>query len=226
MTRTGNKEIKLPYTFDIYNKGSKNTEWKFTKATIYRLFFDIENTVKKDFNSGIALPLPADKITYRNYPSKNSTDNWTKLPEIEDCMYAGAWYSDKWVEYNYEKYNNDWNKWFTLMQPYWHGKLSISIDDTDKSKNWSTLKITVNNANFNKAREEKIKELSDIANLKKWADESNAKEKAEIKKSEEEEEKRKKENEAFKKWWNSLSDDDRLSWSMGYGRGDGNYTGD
>ena len=42
----------------------------------------------------------------------------------------------------------------------------------------------------------------------------------------EEEEKHKKAKEEWNKWWNNLSDDEKLSWSMGYGRGSGNWTGD
>ena len=59
-----------------------------------------------------------------------------------------------------------------------------------------------------------------------WADEADAAEKAEIKKHQEEEEKHKKAKEEWNKWWNNLSDDEKLSWSMGYGRGSGNWTGD
>ena len=108
------------------------------------------------------------------------------------------------------------------------GKISVTIKESDikKSYDGKVLEIVVNNDKFNKDREEKIKELKDPKHLKEWADEADAREKAEIKKRQEEEEKRKKAKEEWNKWWNSLSDDERLSWSMGYGRGSGTWTGD
>ena len=67
--------------------------------------------------------------------------------------------------------------------------------------------------------------MKDIANLKKWADEADAKEKAAIEKARQEAEKRKKEAEEYNKWYNSLSDEEKLSRAMGYGVS-GKWTGD
>ena len=235
------KDIKLPHTFDIYNEGPKNKDYKISKSVIHELFFKIEKTeeIKVDdnytvvkfldkYNQFIRLPLPADKIDYKEWPTKSSTNNWTKLPEINEYTSAGAWYSDKWVEYNWRKYNEDWSKWFKMLKPYMKGKISVTIWTDGKEDKFGDkqLFITVNNDKFNKEREEKIKELSNVDNLKKWAEEADAKEKAEIEQRKKEEEEKKKREEEWSKWWNSLSDDERLSWSMGYGRGNGNWTGD
>lgn len=235
-----NKEvIKLPYTFDIYNEGSKNVNYKITKSTIYKIFFSIDKKEEFDTKDGekvvkfvdkhsqmIKLPLPASEIIYKNYPTKENTKNWTEIPEIIDYTYAGAWYSDKYVEYNYRKYNEDWNKWFKMLKPYMKGKISVTIDESNQKDDtgWKTLEIKVNNDQFNKEREEKIEELKDPKHLKEWAESADAKEKAEIKRLEQEEIDQKKSKEAWKKWWDSLSNDEKLSWSMGYGRN--GYTGD
>ena len=235
------QSIKLPYTFDIYNEGPKNKDYKITKSTIYKIFFSIDKKEEFEKEDGtkvlkfvdnhsqmIKLPLPADKITYREFPNKETTKNWTVVPEIRDYTWAGAWYSNKFAEYNYSKYNKDWNEWFTMLKPFMKGKISVTIKESDEKKSYDgkVLEIVVNNDQFNKDREEKIKELKDPKHLKEWADEVDAAEKTEIKKHQEEEEKHKKAKEEWNKWWNNLSDDEKLSWSMGYGRGSGNWTGD
>ena len=233
--------IKLPYTFDIYNEGPKNKDYKITKSNIYKIFFSIDKSEEFNQEDGttvvkfvdkheqmIKLPLPADKITYKEYPTKKSTDNWTKIPEVQDYMYAGAWYSNKISEYNYSKYNEDWNTWFRMIKPYMRGKISVTVNEEKpkKENGDKVLVFTVNNDKFNQAREQKIQELKDVNNLKKWADEADSAEKAKIKKNQEDERERKEAEDRWNKWWNSLNDDERLAWSMGYGRGSGTYTGD
>lgn len=240
----GKFQIDLPYTFDIYNEGAKNKNYKITKANIKKIYFGAERTEESQKENGvkvikflksyaqmIRLPLPADRITYKDFPTKENTKNWTVIPEIQEYTYAGAWYSDKYVEYNYYKYNEDWNNWLTMLKPYMKGKISVTIDESsEKEYDNTVLEIKVNNNIFNKEREEKIKELKDVKHLKEWADEADRKEKEAIKKHQEEEENRKKAEEEWKKWWNSLSDDEKLSWTMGYGQTDqyGNprYNGD
>ena len=71
-----------------------------------------------------------------------------------------------------------------------------------------------------------VRENPDVNNLKKWADEADSAEKAKIKKNQEDEREREEAEDRWNKWWNSLNDDERLAWSMGYGRGSGTYTGD
>lgn len=233
-------QIKLPYNFDIYNEGAKNVKFKITKKNIYKLYFKLEDWVEekdkdnpnlihaiqrgKDYDQFIKLPLPATAVTYKEFPTKSSTNNWTKIPEIATYMYAGAWYSDKFVEYNYNKYNHDWDKWLTYLKPFMKGKISATLKESDEKDD--VLEIVINDKKFNEERETKIKELSNPDLLKKWADEADAKEKAEIEKRKKEEEEKEKKQKAWDKWWNSLSDDERLSWSMGYGRGSGSWTGD
>lgn len=216
--------IKLPYTFDIYNEGAKNVNYKITKSTIYKIFFNIGKS--ENYSQMIKLPLPGDKITYKEFPNKENTKDWTVVPEISEYALAGAWYSDKFKEYNYNKYNKDWNDWFAMVKPYMKGKLSVTLSETDDkdSSKFKILELQVNNEQFNKERAEKIKELKDPKNLETWAQEADAKEKAEIKKRETDEANKKKASEEWNKWWNSLSDDEKTSWSMGYGRN--KYQGD
>lgn len=236
-----NKEIiKLPYTFDIYNEGPKNKDYRITKSTIYKIFFNIDKVEKTEDETGITivkfidnhsqmikLPLPASEITYKVIPTKESTKNWTEIPEIQQYTYAGAWYSNKNVEYNYKRYNEDWNKWFNMIKPYMKGKISVTITEEKSNDGKSKILVfNINNDQFNKEREEKIKEMSNVDNLRSWAEDADSKEKAEIKKREEEETKRKEAEIEWKKWWDSLSDDERLSYTMGYNNKSGNWTGD
>ena len=98
--------IKLPYTFDVYNEGPKNKDYKIAKANIYKIFFNIEKQEfeKEDgekvvkfvdhYDQMICLPLPADKITYKTYPTKENTKDWTEIPSYRkiishapSCMY-------------------------------------------------------------------------------------------------------------------------------------------
>lgn len=234
--------IKLPYTFDIYNEGPKNKDYKITKSNIYKIFFSIDKKEEFDRKDGvkvvkfvdshsqmIRLPLPADKITYKIFPNKETTKDWTEIPDIQEYTWAGVWYSDKSTEYNYSKYNNDWNEWFKMIKSLMKGKISVTIDESGEKDDLGDkiLEIKLNNAEkFYKDREDKIKELQDLNNLKLWAEEAGRKEKEEIQRRKENEENSKKTQEDWHNWWNSLSDEERLSWTMGYGRGSGKWTGD
>ena len=224
-------QIKLPYIFDLYNEGPKNKDFKISKANIYKIFFSVGKSEEVDKEEGkkvvkfienysqmIRLPLPADKITYKEIPNKENTKNWTEIPEINEYMWAGAWYSNKFKEYNYTKHNEDWNEWFTMIKPFMKGKISVTIDETGENNklDYKTLGIIVNNEQFNKEREEKIKELKDPKNLEKWSTEADEKEKTEIKKQQEDELNKKKAADEWNKWWNSLSDSDKLAYTMGY----------
>ena len=228
----GKDIIKLPYTFDIYNEGPKNKDYKITKSNIYKIFFSIgkEEQTEKDgekivkfvnsYNQMIRLPLPADKITYKKFPNKENTKDWTEIPEIQEYTWAGAWYSHKFVEYNYDKYNKDWNDWFKMIKPFMKGKISVTVIDAGNN----VLEFKLNNEQFNKERDEKIKDLKDIKHLEEWSKEADAKEKTEIEKRKKDEEEKQKAAKAWDKWWNSLTDHEQLAWSMGYGQG--KYQGD
>ena len=214
------KTIKLPYTFDIYNSGPKNVGHKITKHNIYKIFFSIEDSAVDfvdEYAQMIKLPLAPDKIGYKEYPTKANTDNWTKVPEIVTHMYAGAWYSDKWVEYNYNNYNRDWDNWLGSLKPYMSGKVSVTLSDSNEKDEigWKYLVVTVNNDKFNKDREERIKYLQDPANLQYYAEA----ERKRVEAIERENAERLRKQKEFDDWWNSLSDGEKLSWEMGYGRG-------
>ena len=219
------QRIKLPHTFDIYNSGAKNVNHKITKHNIYKIFFGIEDDgieFMDTYDEDIKLPLPASLISYTECPTKANTNNWTEVPEVNEYMYAGAYYSDKWVEYNYDRYNNDWDTWLNSLRPYMSGKVSVTLsEDSQRAKGGrKQLIITVNNSKFNKEREEKINALKDPENLKKYADEAKRRE-DQIKQEEAERQTRRAK---FEKWWDSLSDDEKKSYRMGYGTG--KYMGD
>lgn len=213
-------KIKLPYTFDIYNSGPKNLNHKITKINIYKIYMNLANDNKYGYDSMIKLPLAPNDITYAERINKDNTDNWTKLPEIKDYMYAGGYYSEKRVEYNYNDYNRDWDKWLNSLKPYMSGKISVTIRKDDNNKR--DLVIEVNNTKFNKERKEKISNLKDLKNLEPYIEEER-RYKEEIRQKEIADKKAK---EAHDRWWKSLSDDEQMSWAMGYGRGRGNWTGD
>ena len=219
------RKIRLPHTFDIYNSGPKNVDHKITKHNIYKIFFSIEDSAVEfvdKYAQMIKLPLAPDEIAYAEYPTKANTDNWTKVPEIVTHTYAGAWYSDKWVEYNYNNYNRDWDNWLDSLKPYMSGKVSVTLSDSKEKDGWGwkQLMITVNNDKFNKEREAKIKQLQDPANLQYYAE----KERKRAEEIERENAERIRKQKAFDDWWNSLSDGEKLSWEMGYGQG--RYMGD
>lgn len=218
------KQIKLPYTFDIYNKGAKNVNFKFTKAAIHRIFFSIDND---HLDQMIECPLLPEKICYSKFPDKKNTKDWTEVPEVRDYMLCGAWYSNKYVEYNYNRYNRDWEEFLTDLFKRFKGKVSVTIDVHETDLGWTTEKrlfITVNDDKFNKEREEKVKELSDTSNLKKWEDEATAKEKKEIEDRRKQEEENERAAKEWEEWWNSLSPGQKASYERGYGQG--RYQGD
>lgn len=251
------KKIELPYTFDLYNSGSRNVDYKITKNTIYRMYFASEqypddelydkvtsgnlsaeiykvSSPKYNWAFMIKLPLPASEIRYKDFPTKSNTDNWTKLPDIVDATYGPA-FSEKASEtYNWSEYNYIWTKWLNMIKPYMHGKISVTMQKTNEKDEYGHIyvELHINDRKFNAERDDKIKELSDPSNLKKFADEATAKEKAELEKKEEEERKEREKQEKWDKWWNSLSAEEQERYKYNqmiqntYGYGSGRYNGD
>ena len=76
-----------------------------------------------------------------------------------------------------------------MIKPYMRGKISVTVNEEKpkKENGDKVLVFTVNNDKFNQSREQKIQELKDVNNLKKWADEADSAEKAKIKKNQEDE---------------------------------------
>lgn len=231
------EDVKLPYTFDLYNEGPKNKNYWMGKKFIYNTFFDLEDNHKEHYSQDILLPLSADKLYYKEKPTASSTDNWTKIPEIETHMSAGAWYSDKWVEYNYKQYQRDWNDWFAMIKPYMKGKISVTINKSNEVDivEWAKLEISVNDKKFNQDIADKIKEMTDPQLLKDWKDKADKEEQARLERLQKEQEKRQREEEArqkrveaYNKWWNSLTPEQQKAEityrAMGYGQG--RYMGD
>lgn len=218
-------KIKLPHTFDIYNSGAKNVNHKITKYNIYKIFFNIDGDAVNfidTYSEFIKLPLAPNDITYIEQPTKSNTNNWESVPEVNEYTYAGAYYSDKSVEYNYDRYNSDWDRWLNSLRPYMSGKISVTIkEDKERSKTGhKQLIIIVNNDKFNKDRDDKIKELKNPDNLKRYAEDAKRREN-EINQKEVD---RKKAQNEHDKWWNSLSDSEKECWIRGYGQG--KYMGD
>ena len=226
----GKKKITLPYTFDIYNEGDKNKDFKITKSNIYHIYFSLEDGVDRSLDSSIELPLAADDIQYAEPLDKETTKNWTAAPRIRTNMYAGAWYSDKKSEYNYNKYNEDWNTWLRSLKPWMKGKIEVTLLSKD-----SKLTIHVNDNDFNKKREEKIKELSDVDKIKKFGHDVDERENKRIKELEAERIKREEEIRKYNDFLNSMPEKERLAYlrQADYDRnylrhyhGPGRYTGD
>ena len=221
----GQVKIRLPHTFDIYNEGAKNKDFYITKSNIYHIFFNIDDIENKDKNMGfIKLPVIADKIAYKEFPTKENTSNWTKIPDICDYCYAGAFYSDKATEYSKKKYDQDWNEWLRSLKPYMTGKISVTMDSED-----GQLFINVNNAKFNDDRKAKLDDLKDIKNLKKIGEEISKKEKEEMEKREAEIKKAEREKEEYEKFLNSMSDKEREEYFTNLaikGTSGRNWTGD
>lgn len=251
------KNVELPYTFDIYNSGPKNRDYKITKATIHNVYFaseqwpeyelDQEETKKNpgmkiykarspkyDWAFLISLPLPASEIRYKEWPDKSSTSNWTKVPELIDHTYCPSFAWKPKEAYNWNEYNYMWSDWLDSIHSYMHGKISVTMQKSGEKDEFGKeyVELHINDKRFNDERDSKIKEMSDVSNLKKWADEASAKEKAEMERKQKEEEKKRKEQEEWDKWWNSLSDEEKKrqkdEWQeqATYGYGTGRYNGD
>lgn len=225
ITEKNQEKITLPYTFDLYNEGAKNKDFYITKRSIYFTYFKINNLSSVDKNGGfIKLPVVGDKIEYKEFPSKENTDNWTKVPEIHEYSYAGAFYSDKVVEYNKKKYDRDWEEWLRSLKPYMSGKISVTL----YSEN-GQLFMKVNDKKFNDDRKAKLDELNDISNVKKIGDEISKKEKEEMEKEAKRIEKIEQEKEEYKKFLNSMSEKERKEYLLNKaikGSSDDNWTGD
>lgn len=218
ITEAIGKEQSLPYTFDIYNEGPKNVNFKITKTNIKKAYFNI----KGNWEDSIACEVPGFACKYEEYPNKESTKNWTELPKVKSYMYNYAYSGKSRESNNWNAYNREWDAYLKMLKPYFKGKLSVTLDKLDNKY----LVLKVNHPEFQKERNERIKELEDKENLKTMKAEY---ESAENERKAKEEAERKAKEEAGKKWdayWKSLSDDERQAWSMGYGRGSGSYTGD
>lgn len=226
------RDLKLPHTFDVYNQGAKNRDFWITKKNIQRVFFGALTEIDK-VDQMIRVELPAEEINYYQAPNAKNTKNWTKVPAIRECALCGGWYPDLPDGYSYTQWNKDWTKYLTSLFKERRGKISVTIDE-DKEDNWegwTSLRLSVNDEQFNKDREEKIKELSDPKHLEEWKDAADKEEKRRIeaeKKAIEDRkkyaERQEKAKEEWNKWWDSLSDAEQDSYVRGYGRG--KYQGD
>lgn len=226
-------DLPLPYTFDVYNQGPKNTDFKITKMNIRRIFFGAEKE-GSNFEQMIRVPLPADEINYAKVPDAKNTDNWTKIPAIRQYGYCGGWYPDSYDGYSYSQWNKDWTKYLTSLFKNFRGKVSMTATEDKNgggSPGYTRLVFSVNDDKFNQAREERIKELQDPKHLEEWKEAADQKEKKRIEDEKKAIEDRKKEaerqkqaKEKWNKWWDSLSDAEQESYARGYGRG--KYQGD
>lgn len=156
----------LPYKFDIYNEGEKNKGFKITKRSIRNLYFDLE---EDKYDKFINLQLAPKDVTYVDMPTKSSTDNWTKVPELREYTKAGAWYSDKRIEYNFSRYNEDWNAWLTSLKPYMHGKIEAEMYAEDDK-----LYIRILDKKFQSDLEERKQQLNDVKSLQDWKKKADA----------------------------------------------------
>jgi hypothetical protein len=188
--------ITLPYNFDIYNEGSKNTNFDISKKVIfgiwnklgeytnirpiYRNGKDIGNYEEEKYHiehtyaSEIILPLAADYIGYMEKPNPENTENWTVIPELRTYTIASTWSGRSPKEK--KDYNEAWEYWFRQLKPYMKGKISATIEENRERvghyeiryRNKPDLLITINDPKFEADRQAKIKELTNPDILKEW----------------------------------------------------------
>lgn len=210
--------LPLPIEFDIYNEGPKNQNFKLTKFHLRKAFDKINYS---EYGDMVLLPFSASDLYYEKTPDKDSTNDFTQIPEI--CKYAKiqTWFSDKWVEsYNWKEWNKIMDNWLKGLKPYIkHGKLHSKIEEYNDHK-YIKMILNVDDVAFNKDREAKIAEMEDLKNLETWKANWEMEEEKKKQKAIEAEIERKKEEAAkkeYEEWENNLSDEDKKSRSMGYG---------
>lgn len=237
-SKNANFDISKKVIFGIWNKLGEYTNIR----SIYRNGKDIGNYedekyhIEHTYASEIILPLAADYIGYVEKPNQDNTKNWTIIPELRLYTTASTWSGRSPKEK--KDYNEAWEYWFRQLKPYMKGKVSATIDENREREghygvrysNKQDLLITINDPKFEADRQAKIKELTNPELLKEWkanheAEEARKEEQRRKEWEDHQKEKARKEEE-YRKWWDSLSDGEKESWSRGYGRGNGNWTGD
>lgn len=233
-----NFDISKKVIYGIWNKLGEYTNTR----PIYRNGKEIGNYeeekyhVEHDYLSDIILPLAADYIGYIEKPDKINTNDWTVIPKLRLYTKASTWSGRNADEKR--KYDEAWEYWFRQLKPYMKGKISVTIDENReyvghydvRYRNKPDLLITINDPKFEADRQAKITELTNPELLKEWkanheAEEARKEEKRRKEWEEYQAEKARKEEE-HRKWWDSLSDGEKAAWERGYGRGNGNWTGD
>ena len=184
--------INLPYTFDIYNKGPKNKDFIFGIRTMQRLFHGAwhwetkvvddpkygtisKSTHEHYYEDEINCELPPDFIHYKDMlDPKDATKNFTKLPEIEHYVWAyGMYFSKPGERPSWNDMCESWREYFDMIFTQYKGKVSMTLCEDPNEADHLLLKFA--DPKIRKEIDEKLKEMSDIKNIKNIETEWNAK---------------------------------------------------
>lgn len=208
------KHVTLPIEFDIYNEGQKNQKFKITKYNFRKTMHDY---ILSRFGCMILLPLGKDEIKYETYTDKEGTDNFTKMPKVQKYLVQQIYISDKkYTSYDFVEWNHIMNVFLRGLKPYIkYGKIRVRVEEHNDSD--IKMILVVDDENFNKDREEKIRQMEDPENLKRWKEEYEAKEEKKRKEWEEYKEQERKEKEEYETWLNTLTPEEKDCRAHGYG---------
>lgn len=182
--------IDLPYKTQIYNKGAKNKDFWITRKNIYNImsraehnYYELNSDGKPGSDewhysmilrstnkySGVLMDLAPDDITYAKsvgfYDVKDSTNDFTKLPDIKELIYTYPFFGDKHDDSRIiTKVLDSYSKYFKS------GKLNVEFVNAPDGYDKSYLYMKVVDPDFIKDKKEKISKLSDPQSLKDLKD--------------------------------------------------------
>ena len=190
------KHDNQPLTFDIYNCGPKNTGFKLTIGAMWHKMDNFDQDM-------LLCPVAPKSLRYKDGTGKESTSNFTKMPEVVKYIEADSWHGwDNTLKY-YLYYD---------IRPYIkHGKVSATIQPYEDDDRY--VELVINDKDFNDERKAKITELEDPKNLEIWKKAWEESEKRESDRREAEE----KAKQDYEEWKKNLTDEERKSREMGYG---------
>lgn len=221
---TDKSKLKLPYTFDIYNCGQNNKNFRITKMQIPNICFALQNGENEDFAQMLLVEKPGKYICYKETPTRETMNSIT-IEDIEQYYEIGFWHTKKSEHYPWANMEYDWMEWLKKLMPYIHGRISatfIKSNDKDYFGKYHLI-LKINDAKFQEEREKRINELLDPIHIEdlvnRIEEEQRKREERKLKEIEDQKirtEQQKKDQEEFEIWYNSLSDDEKYAYDAGY----------
>lgn len=182
--------IDLPYKTQIYNKGAKNKDFWITRKNMYNImsraehnYYELNSDGKPGSDewrysmvlrstmkySGVLMDLAPDDITYAKsvgfYDVKDSTNDFTKLPDIKEHIYTQPFWGNNDNESKIiTRVLNSYSKYFKS------GKLNVEFIQAPDGYEKSYIYMKVVDPDFIKDKEEKISKLIDPQSLKDLKD--------------------------------------------------------
>lgn len=185
-----------PLTFDIYNTGQKNRGFEITIKSLWHKMGNFKQHL-------LLCPLSPNSLRYKGGTDVETTENFTKMPEVVKYVEADSWHGWDNTLKNYLYYE---------LKPFIkHGKISVTLQAYKDDEKY--IEMVVNEQDFVSEREAKIKQMEDPTNLDTWK--ANWEEKEKARKDKEEAEAQAKKE--YEEWKSNLSAEDKQSRSMGYG---------